>query len=226
MRSEPQVSPAGRDGCRGAPRREPRPGIPGSVAGGFTIVELLVVIGVLGMLIGLLLPAIVAARGASQRTACLHNLREIGMVAQIYVNAHDHYPPAWINSTCRWMDLLKSCMDKTSDVYQCPSDPKKIPCTYDPTITLSYGINSFCFVDQAHCFWYTVKSYDVLRPSNVILFADCTPGNYWCGGGGQFSDPVAGVDYRHPGGMFNVAYADGRAESRTDTTQSDWDAAQ
>ena len=61
--------------------------------------------------------------------------------------------------------------------------------------------------------------------SQVILFADCTPGKYYCGGGSTFSTPVPNVDYRHSG-SFNVVYCDGHVETKTDTTQREWDAAQ
>ena len=102
------------------------------------------------------------------------------------------------------MDLLKPYITKSDSVYRCPSDPKQIPSPYDPTMTLSYGINCFLFKDEAHCFWYTVNRRSVTCSSHVILFADATPGNYWCGGGGKFSDPVPGVDYRHLSGTFNA----------------------
>ncbi len=198
----------------------------GSATAGFTLVELLVVIVVISVLLALVAVGVSAVRAVAQRTVCLNNLHELGLSAQLYVSARDTYPPAWTNSTCRWMDLLKPNVSKSCDVYRCPSDSQQIPCTYDSNITLSYGINCFLFADQAHCFWYTVNSYDVAHPNQVILLADCTPGNYWCGGGSSFSDPVTGVDYRHMNGTFNAVYCDGHAETKTTSTQTDWDASQ
>ena len=191
----------------------------------FTLVEVLVVITVISLLLALLLPAVQAAREAARRISCANNLHQIGIATQSYVNLYKNYPPAWVSSTCRWMDQLKPYMENNQSVFWCPSDYQKIPCTWDQTIILSYGINVFKFKDQAHCFWYPVYIANVQSTSHVILFADCTPGLYYCGGGSTFSAPVPHVDYRHSG-SFNVIYCDGHVEAKTDTTQVEWDAAQ
>lgn len=58
---------------------------------GFTLVELLVVIGLIATLLALVLPALVSAREASRTTVCLSNLRQIGMALQSYANDHRGY---------------------------------------------------------------------------------------------------------------------------------------
>ncbi len=59
---------------------------------GFTLVELLVVITIIGILIALLLPAVQSAREAARHAQCKNNLRQIGIAAMSHVTAQGHYP--------------------------------------------------------------------------------------------------------------------------------------
>ncbi len=63
---------------------------------GFTLIELLVVISIIGVLVGLLLPAVQSAREAGRRTQCQNNMRNIGLGILGYTNAYGKFPPAGV----------------------------------------------------------------------------------------------------------------------------------
>jgi prepilin-type N-terminal cleavage/methylation domain-containing protein/prepilin-type processing-associated H-X9-DG protein len=77
--------------------RSPKASCPSA---GFTLVELLVVISIIGILMALLLPAVQAAREAARRTECLNKIRQIGLAIVNFEAQTGAYPPG-----------LPTCMD-------------------------------------------------------------------------------------------------------------------
>ncbi|NLE61130.1 MAG: DUF1559 domain-containing protein [Planctomycetes bacterium] len=60
--------------------------------GGFTLIEVLVVVGIMGLLMTILLPALTRARAYARSAACKSNLHQLGIGMTMYLNQYDVYP--------------------------------------------------------------------------------------------------------------------------------------
>jgi prepilin-type N-terminal cleavage/methylation domain-containing protein len=85
---------------------------------GFTLIEIMLVVALVGMLAAIAVPNFVKARGISQAKACVNNLRQIDSASQQYVLEHR------LNSTAALsLDLLKPYihLDSSGDLPKCPA---------------------------------------------------------------------------------------------------------
>jgi prepilin-type N-terminal cleavage/methylation domain-containing protein/prepilin-type processing-associated H-X9-DG protein len=100
---------------------------------GFTLVELLVVIGIIALLMGLLMPSLSKAREESRRVKCLSNLRSIGQGMYLYAQAYrDRLPngnsPKSGNPDKGDQVLVQFAQDYAQPgVFHCPSDNDPAP---------------------------------------------------------------------------------------------------
>ena len=103
----------------------------------FTLIELLVVISIIALLVGILLPALGAARRSAQKAVCLSNERQLGVAVFTYATANDQYVPLgysgnldfsyflysqYFDNNAPWGTLYFSDDSiQTRDVWICPS---------------------------------------------------------------------------------------------------------
>lgn len=91
---------------------------------GFTLVELLVVIGIIAVLVAILMPALNKARQAAQTLTCLSNLRQVGMGVLMYASDNNNLLPAgqWENwypgDDARWYTLINPYMGGEGNTVQ------------------------------------------------------------------------------------------------------------
>jgi len=188
---------------------------------GFTLVELLVVIGIIALLISILLPSLQRARQSAQSVACMSNLRQIGLGMTMYTNdSKGRYMPyllptvmgAWyhylVNNEGMWPGNTVNYV-QTYQLFNCPSDPK-IPFAPDPPAAgvswedyvrhrgyISYGLSFALSLNFKKTGWpfELAKVTELGNPAETIVVADAFGPVYK---NGQF--------YLHPYATLN-AYA-------------------
>jgi prepilin-type N-terminal cleavage/methylation domain-containing protein len=132
---------------------------------GVTLIELLVVIAIIAMLVGLVLPAIQAARESARRVQCLNHFRQISLATQSYHDSKQYLPPAAIvDPGHNWPALVlceldqqnlydqyrfdrnfndpsnASVVTKPLEVLHCPSSPAVLTATFDELGGKSFGL--------------------------------------------------------------------------------------
>lgn len=183
------------------------PGRPG--AAGFTLVELLVVIGIIAVLIALLLPSLNRARRHAKDLQCMSNLRQLGLACRNYAaDNKDSLPPGYVYYTnighdAFWANFINSYIAPTgndrqttdpnviSKVFQCPSGLVSGKDNY-------YSAHSVAFPDYYYPVAFPPARFAKLRSDNALLWD-----------GGQFTSggwAVTFLCYNLDGGIMNPGY--------------------
>ena len=88
---------------------------------GFTLIEILIVLVIIGLLAGLLFPVFSSARENARTTACASNLKQIGQAMTLYLQDNSQrYPLSTQPPGCTWVDSIYPYI-KSTQVFSCPS---------------------------------------------------------------------------------------------------------
>lgn len=187
---------------------------------GFTIIELLVVITIIGILAALLFPVFARVREKGHSTSCASNLRQIGMATAMYADDYDgRYPPRFVViGEISWWNLVDPWSGDEA-VWFCPSESAR-------SLRLRhYGLNCYDRHPGDGRFEVGISAAlvdEVRNPARAITIAEADPDDDreftppfptpWDIGGsqsGEWSWPLTSLaEDRHNDG-FNAWYLDG-----------------
>ena len=116
---------------------------------GFTLVELLIVIAIIGILASMLLPALAIAKASAKRMGCFSNQRQITMLLNMYVSDYAYYPPGNYQNIVTWLPFFCNVKENSTgnqNYWPCfisiYAPNKKI--FYDPALNKTLDVSNLC----------------------------------------------------------------------------------
>lgn len=210
---------------------------------GFTLVEILIVLVVLGMLAALALPMLAHARETGHRAVCATNLMQVGLAMQQYADDNGRFLPdsslPHSDPNCSWVDRVYPYAKSTS-VFECPAHPEgeyRPGCPpsdtapiADDTLQGQINYDGSYMLNMMSLTAHRIRRSQIVFPENTILVVDGkanwkTPfyGNNWTAPGYEL-EPLTvqllldiGLADRHSGGV-NCLFADGHVKWLTLTS--------
>jgi len=164
---------------------------------GFTLIELLVVIAIIAILAAILMPALGRAKQQAWTTACLNNLKQIGLATALYADDNEDALPRSSHESASWVGTLQPYTDGTQ-LWRCHRDQNQ-------TRLYSYAINDFLTPPSTSNPGkpdYS-RTAAVPMPAETFFMAECHE-HYVGSDHFEFSDPTDG-DYSPPGFKAVVA---------------------
>lgn len=175
---------------------------------GFTLIEMLVVVGILALLAALLFPVFASVRENGRRASCQSNLHQIGLAMQQYLQDNDHkYPPTNIEFPHPY-PLLAYVGD--SGVFLCPdiSEAQRERMGQTGGISLSYEYDYPRLITRSAptAPWNGVSDAAITHSAALWLYKDSTQ-TLWRKLPAPCGHPVIGSTLHSSGG--NYLFADG-----------------
>lgn len=182
---------------------------------GFTLVELLTVIAIVGVLAAIIVPVVGKVRRSAQQTESLAKLRQIGAATLLYAGDHRGGMPVWLNfyTGKHWWRYLQPYLGEDPEVFHSPAHDGFDASTDERLIeTISYGWNypvtGRHLGDSTKDGDHSLTIHDFTKPPRVLIAADARDSSW---GFIALDSPPAFDRY---GGKVPSVFLDGHVSSR------------